>query len=60
VAYRVIIVRFVNPLNARLLYGRGYHCGYEMVVFTCATIFTNHEDFFPMGRCIHQLQFMEQ
>jgi hypothetical protein len=40
VAYRAIVMRYVNPLDARLLYGRCYHCGYEMVVFTSANIFT--------------------
>jgi hypothetical protein len=60
VAYHAIIVRFVNPLNTCLMYGCGYHYGYEMEVFTCVNIFTNYEDFFHMGRCIHQLQFMEQ
>jgi hypothetical protein len=50
VAYRAIVVCFVNPLDARLLYGRGYHLSYEMVIFTRANIFTNYEDFFPIGR----------
>jgi hypothetical protein len=27
VAYRAIVVRFVNPLDAHLLYGRCYHYG---------------------------------
>jgi hypothetical protein len=52
-------VRFVNPLDARLLYGRCYHCGYEMVMFTRANIFTNYEGFFPMGHQIHLLRFVE-
>jgi hypothetical protein len=30
-----------------------------MVVFTHANIFTNYEDFFPMGCQIHLLCFME-
>jgi hypothetical protein len=59
VAYRPIVVCFVNPLDAHLLYRCGYHRGYEMVVFTCANIFTNYEDFFPMGCHIHLLCFME-
>jgi hypothetical protein len=50
VAYRAIVMRFVNPLDAHLLYGCGYHCGYEVVVFTRANIFTNYEDFFPRVR----------
>jgi hypothetical protein len=59
VAYCTIVVRFVNPLDARLLYGRCYHCGYEMVVFTHTNIFTNYEGFFPMGHQIHLLRFVE-
>ena len=51
---------FVNPLDARLLYGHGYHCGCELVIFTRANIFTNYEDFFPMGRYIHLVHFVEQ
>jgi hypothetical protein len=35
VAYgRAMIVRFVNPLNGRLLYGRANHYSWEMVTFT--------------------------
>jgi hypothetical protein len=45
-----MLVRFVNPLDARLLYGRAYHCGCKMVAFTRANIFTNYDDFFPRGR----------
>jgi hypothetical protein len=30
-----------------------------MVVFTRTNIFTNYEDFFPMGRQIHLLRFVE-
>jgi hypothetical protein len=47
VAYRAIVVRFINLLDACLLYGRGYHFGYGMVIFTYANIFTNYKDFFP-------------
>jgi hypothetical protein len=52
-------VRFVNPLDARLLYGWCYYCGYQIVVFTRANIFTNYEEFFPIGCQIHLLCFME-
>jgi hypothetical protein len=48
VAYgRAMLLRFVNPLNARLLYGCAYHCGCEMVAFTWANIFTIYDDLFP-------------
>jgi hypothetical protein len=30
-----------------------------MVISTCANIFTNYEDFFPTGRQIHLLRFVE-
>ena len=56
VAYgRGMTVRFVNPLDARLLYGRGYHYDCEMVVFTRANIWTNYDDYFPYGRFVHQV-----
>jgi hypothetical protein len=59
VAYsRAMLVRFVNPLDACLLYGRAYHCGCEMVAFTRANIFTNYDDFFPIGHRIHLLGFV--
>jgi hypothetical protein len=57
---RAMIVRFGNPLDAHLLYGRPYHCGCEMIAFTWANIFTNHDDFFPRGRHIHLLGFVQQ
>jgi hypothetical protein len=51
VAYgRAMLVRFVNPLDARLLYGHAYHCDCKMFAFTRANIFTNYDDFFPRGR----------
>jgi hypothetical protein len=59
VVYHAIVVCFVNPLDAPLLYRCGYHCGYEMLILSRANIFTNFEDFFPMGRQIHLLRFME-
>ena len=60
VAFRAIVVRFVNPLDARLLYRRYYHCGSKMVAFTRVNIFTNYVDFFPSGRKIHLVWFNEQ
>jgi hypothetical protein len=36
-----MIVRFINPLDARLLYRLAYHCGCEIVGFTQVNIFTN-------------------
>ena len=60
VAFRAIVVCFVNPLDARLLYGRCCHCGSEMVAFTRANIFTNYVDFFPSSRIIHLIRFNEQ
>jgi hypothetical protein len=49
VVYSAIVACFVNHLDARLLYGCGYHCGYEMLILNRTNIFTT-EDFFPMGR----------
>jgi hypothetical protein len=61
VAYgRAMIVRFINPLDARLLYRLAYHCGCEIVGFTQANIFTNYDNFFPRGRGMHLLGFMQQ
>jgi hypothetical protein len=60
VAYsRTMIMRFVNPLDACLLYGRAYHYGCEMVTYTRANIFSNYGDFFPRVRHIHLLGFMQ-
>jgi hypothetical protein len=55
-----MIMRFVNPLDARLPYGRAYHYGCKMVAFTQANIFTNYDDLFPRSHHIHLLGFMQQ
>jgi hypothetical protein len=52
-----LMARFLNHLDAWLLYVRGYHCGYEMVVFTHANPFTNHDDYFPLLCFVHIVCF---
>ena len=54
-----LTVHFVNPLNARLLYGRCYHCCSQMVAFSRANMYTNYESFFPMPPYIHLLRFVD-
>ena len=52
-------MRFVNQLDARLLYGCGYYSGYEVICFTRCNLFTNYFDYFPQGRYIHMLRINE-
>ena len=41
IAYMAMTGRFVNQVGACLLYGNGYHCGCELVVFAHTNIFIN-------------------
>ena len=52
-------VRFRNPLDAAMLYGRVYHCGCEMVVFTRFNGHTNYWDQFPDGAPIHIMRYRQ-
>jgi hypothetical protein len=60
VAQQHLTMHFINPLDARLLYGRGYHCDSELYVFTRAYIFTSYQNFFSMGLYIILLRFAEK
>ena len=59
IAYGMMTVHFINPLDTCILYCCSYDCDIELVLFTHATIFTNYNDFFPSSHFIHLFCFQE-